>query len=96
MCLPDQSARDAVLAELAALDPTALDAAGLMGQISDLAAFISLAQAQLARLTGALDATGGARGEPGTSRQRRSCAPGAASPRATPRRLPSPGARSAV
>ena len=60
MCLPEQSARDAALAELAALDPTALDAAGLMGQIGDLAAFISQAQAQLARLTGALDATGGA------------------------------------
>lgn len=60
MCLPEQSARDATLAELAALDPTALDAAGLMGQISDLAVFISQAQAQLARLTGALDATGGA------------------------------------
>jgi len=31
-----------------------------MGRISDLAAFISQAQAQLARLTGALDVTGGA------------------------------------
>jgi Domain of unknown function (DUF222) len=60
MCLPEQSARDATLAELAALDPIALDAAGLMGQISDLAAFISQAQAQLARLTAALDAAGGA------------------------------------
>jgi Domain of unknown function (DUF222) len=60
MCLPEQSAREAALAELAALDPTALDAAGLMGQIGDLARFISQAQAQLARLTGALDATGGA------------------------------------
>lgn len=60
MCLPEQSARDAALAELAVLDPTALDAAGLMGQISDLAVFISQAQAQLARLTGALDAAGGA------------------------------------
>ena len=60
MCLPEQSARDAVLAELAAVDPTALDAAGLMGEISELTAFISQAQAQLARLAGALDAAGGA------------------------------------
>jgi hypothetical protein len=60
MCLPEQSARDAVLAELAALDPTALDAAGLMGEISELTAFISQAQAQLARLAGTLDTTGGA------------------------------------
>ena len=60
MCLPEQSARDAVLAELAAADPTALDAAGLMGEISELTAFISQAQAQLARLAGALDTAGGA------------------------------------
>ena len=37
MCLPEQSARDAALAELARLDPAALDAAALMGQITDLA-----------------------------------------------------------
>ena len=60
MCLPEQSARDAALAELARLDPTALDAASLMGQITDLAAFISQAQGQLSRLTATLDATGGA------------------------------------
>ncbi len=60
MCLPEQSPRDAALAELARLDPTALDAAALMGQITDLATFISQAQGQLARLTGTLDATGGA------------------------------------
>ena len=60
MCLPEQSARDAALAELARLDPTALDAAALMGQITDLAAFISQAQGQMSRLTGTLDATGGA------------------------------------
>ena len=60
MCLPEQSARDAALAELAALDPTLLPPAGLMDQISDLAAFISQAQAQLARLSAALDAGGGA------------------------------------
>ena len=47
MCLPEQSARDAALAELARLDPTALDAASLMGQITDLATFISQAQGQL-------------------------------------------------
>jgi Domain of unknown function (DUF222) len=60
MCLPEQSARDAALAELARLDPTALDAAALMGQITDLATFISQAQGQLTRLTATLDTTGGA------------------------------------
>ena len=60
MCLPEQSARDAALAELARLDPTALDAATLMGQITDLATFISQAQGQLTRLTATLDTTGGA------------------------------------
>ena len=60
MCLPEQSARDAALAELARLDPTALDAAALMGQITDLASFISQAQGQLTRLTATLDTTDGA------------------------------------
>jgi len=60
MCLPEQSARDAALAELARLDPTALGAAALMGQITDLASFISQAQGQLTRLTATLDTTGGA------------------------------------
>ena len=60
MCLPEQSARDAALAELARLDPAALDAASLMAQITDLTTFISQAQGQLARLTGTLDTTGGA------------------------------------
>ena len=60
MCLPEQSARDAALAELARLDPTVLDAASLMGQITELARFISQAQGQLSRLTATLDATGGA------------------------------------
>ena len=60
MCLPEQSARDAALAELARLDPTALDAAALMGQITDLATFISQAQGQLTRLTATLDTTAGA------------------------------------
>ncbi len=60
MCLPEQSARDAALAELARLDPAALDAARLMDQIGDLARFISQAQGQLSCLTATLDATGGA------------------------------------
>ncbi len=60
MCLPEQSARDAALAELARLDPAALDAASLMGQITDLATFISQAQGQLSRLTATLETTGGA------------------------------------
>jgi hypothetical protein len=60
MCLSGQSARDVVLAELARLDPAAADAVSLMGQITDLAAFISQAQGQLTRLTATLDATGGA------------------------------------
>jgi hypothetical protein len=60
MCLPEQSARDAALAELVRLDPTALDATALMGQITDLATFISQAQGQLTRLTATLDTTGGA------------------------------------
>jgi hypothetical protein len=62
MCLPEQSARDAALAELARLDPAALDAAALMGQITDLATFISQAQGQLTRLAATLDTTGGAAG----------------------------------
>jgi Domain of unknown function (DUF222) len=60
MCLPEQSPRDAALAQLASLDPAVLDAAGLMAQITDLSTFISQAQGHLARLTGALDATGDA------------------------------------
>ena len=36
MCLAEQSARDAALAELARLEPDALDAAALMGQITNL------------------------------------------------------------
>jgi hypothetical protein len=60
MCLPEQSARDAALAQLADLDPAELDAAALMTQITDLATFISQAQGHLARLAGTLDATGGA------------------------------------
>jgi Domain of unknown function (DUF222) len=60
MCLPEQSARDAALAELACVDPDALDAVSLMGQMTDLAAFISQAQGQLAWLAATLDTTGGA------------------------------------
>jgi hypothetical protein len=60
MCLPEQSARDATLAQLAGFDPAVLDAAALMTQITDLATFISQAQGHLARLAGALDATSGA------------------------------------
>ena len=48
------------MAELASLDPTSLDADGLMQEIVDLSIFVSQAQAQLARLAGALDAWGGA------------------------------------
>jgi hypothetical protein len=47
------------LAELASLDPVPLDATELMRQIADLSTFISKAQGQLARLAGALDASGG-------------------------------------
>ena len=50
MCLPEQSPRDVALAELARLDPAVLDAAALMGQIADLAGFISQAQGHLTRL----------------------------------------------
>lgn len=60
MCLAEQSPRDAALAQLAGLDPAVLDTAVLMGQITDLATFISQAQGHLARLAGALDACGGA------------------------------------
>ncbi len=60
MCLAEQSPRDAALAQLAGLDPAMLGAAALMTQITDLATFISQAQGQLARLAGALDASGGA------------------------------------
>ena len=54
------------MAQLAGLDPAVLDTAALMTQITDLASFISQAQGHLARLAGALDATG-ARPTPGTS-----------------------------
>jgi hypothetical protein len=60
MCFPERSAREAALAEMASLAPQALDATGLMQQITDLSTFISQAKGQLAKLAGALDASGGA------------------------------------
>ena len=67
MCSPDLSARDRVLAELAALGPSladasrpgGVDAVGLLGQVRDLAGFVDQTQGELARLTGALDACNG-------------------------------------
>ena len=67
MCLAEQSPRDAALAQLAGLDPAMLDTAVLMGQITDLATFISQARGHLARLAGALDACGGAADAAGAS-----------------------------
>ena len=52
--------RDRVLAELADLGPGTADALALLGEIRDLAGFIDRAQGELARLTGVLDAAGGA------------------------------------
>ena len=67
MCSPGVAARDRVLAELAALGPSPADAsgpggveaAGLLGQVRDLAAFADQVTGELARLAGALDACGG-------------------------------------
>ena len=67
MCSSDVTARDRVLAELAGLGPApadagragGVDAAGLLGQVRDLAAFADQVNGELARLTGALDACGG-------------------------------------
>jgi hypothetical protein len=94
MCLPEQSARDAVLAELAAVDPTALDAAGLMGEISELTAFISQAQAQPG-WPGRWTRPAGRR-TAATSRRRHSCAPGAVSRPGTPPRSSRPAGRCAT
>jgi hypothetical protein len=63
MCLTGQAAREAILAELDAIDPGTVDAAGLMRDIESLSRFISQLQAGLARLTGVLDASGGAAGQ---------------------------------
>ena len=60
MCSPGMSVRDRVLAELAGLGPGTADALALLGEIRDLARFIDRAQGELARLTGVLDAAGGA------------------------------------
>ena len=60
MCSPGRTARDEVLAGLAAPGPGVTDAAGLLSQVRDLAGLIDRAQGELARLTGALDAVDGA------------------------------------
>ena len=60
MCFPGRTARDEVLAGLAALGPGVTDAVELLSQVRELAGFIDRAQGELARLTGALDAAGGA------------------------------------
>ena len=60
MCSPGVSARDRVLAELAGVGPGTADPLALLDQVRDLAGFIDRAQGELARLTGALDAAGGA------------------------------------
>ncbi len=60
MCSLGMSVRDRVLAELAGLGPETADALALLGEIRDLASFIDRAQGELARLTGVLDAAGGA------------------------------------
>jgi len=67
MCSPGVTARDRVLAELAALGPSPADACRpggveaveLLGQVRDLAAFADQVTGELARLAGALDACGG-------------------------------------
>ena len=67
MCSPGVIARDRVLAELAALGPSPADAcqpggveaAELLGQVRDLAAFADQVTGALARLAAALDACGG-------------------------------------
>jgi Domain of unknown function (DUF222) len=68
MCSPGVTARDRVLAELAALGPSPADACRpggveaveLLGQVRDLAAFADQVTGELARLAAALDAVGGA------------------------------------
>jgi hypothetical protein len=68
MCSPSETARDRVLAELAALGPSPADACRpggveaveLLGQVRDLAAFADQVTGALARLAAALDAVDGA------------------------------------
>jgi Domain of unknown function (DUF222) len=62
MCSPGVTARDEVLAGLAALGPGVTDAVTLLGQVRDLASFADQVQGELARLTGAVDAADGAAG----------------------------------
>ena len=72
MCFPGVTARDRVLAELAALGPPAADAfrpgaadpVTLLGEVRELAVFADQIQGELARLAGVLDAVEGA-GEAG-------------------------------
>ena len=72
MCSPGVTARDRVLAELAALGPPAADAfrpgaadpVTLLGEVRELAVFADQIQGELARLAGVLDAVEGA-GEAG-------------------------------
>ena len=67
MCSPGMTARDRVLADLAALGPGVADAVSLLGQVRDLAGFIDRAQGELARLVDAVDAVDGAAGAGYTS-----------------------------
>ena len=60
MCSRGRTARDEVLAGLAAFGPGVTDAVTLLGEVRDLAGFIDRAQGELARLAGALDAADGA------------------------------------
>ena len=84
-------ARDRVLAELAALGPApadagrpgGVDAAGLLGQVRDLAVFADQVTGELARLAGALDACGGV-AEAGIRPRRDFCGMGAAGRRGGP------------
>jgi uncharacterized protein DUF222 len=59
MCSIGHGAREQVLAELASLCPSSLDAHALMAQINALSTFVDQVRGQLARLTGALDVAGG-------------------------------------
>ena len=68
MCSPGVTARDRVLAELAALGPPAAaafrpgaaDPVTLLGEVRELAVFADQIQGELARLAGVLDAVEGA------------------------------------
>ena len=60
MCSPGMTARDEVLAALAAIGPGVTDPVTILDQVHDLARFADQVQGELARLTGALDAVDGA------------------------------------